>query len=128
MKTKIFLSFFVMVAITFIGLARPSQPADSNTAILSGNDGLMTETQNSTQAESAQEKQEKKKTEKAKKKESKEKQDKKKKITKVSKNGKKAYVSLWVGKDDKGKKITLTGKPFVIIKKGHPEKGIALCN
>jgi beta-lactamase regulating signal transducer with metallopeptidase domain len=126
MKTKILLSVFVMAAITFIGLARPAQSAASNTAIFMDNAELMTEIQNSTQAESIQEEQEKKKTEKAEKKESTEKQDKKSEITWILKDGKKVHVSILVGKDEKGNKIIVTGKPVMIVKEGHPEKGIIL--
>lgn len=111
MKTKILLSLSVTAAITFIGLARPAQSKASNTAIFSDNDKLMTETRNTTRAENPQEKQDKKKTEKEEKKESKE---------------KKAYVSVGVVKDDEEKKIVLTGKPFVVIKKEHPEKDVVL--
>ncbi|MDH5743454.1 MAG: M56 family metallopeptidase [Candidatus Aminicenantes bacterium] len=126
MKTKILLSVFVMAAITFIGLARPAQSAASNTAIFLDNAELMTEIQNSTQAESVQEEQEKKKTEKAEKKEPTEKQDKKSEITWILKDGKKVHISLLVDKDEKGNKIIVTGKPVIIVKEGHPEKGIVL--
>jgi beta-lactamase regulating signal transducer with metallopeptidase domain len=112
MKTKILLSLSVIAAITFIGLARPAQSTASSTAIFSDNNELMTEIQNTTQAESSQEKQEKKKTEKEKKKESTE---------------KKAHVSVSIVKDDKEKKIIVTGQPIVVIKKDHPEKEIVLC-
>lgn len=111
MKTKILLSFFVIAAITFIGLARPAQSTAFNTAIFSDSAEIMTEIQNTPQTETQQEKQEKKKTEKEKKKESTE---------------KKAYVPIKVVTDDKEKKIVLTGKPFVIIKKEHPKKDIVL--
>jgi hypothetical protein len=112
MKTKILLSLSVIAAITFIGLARPVQSTASSTAIFSDNNELMTEVQNTTQAESSQEKQEKKKTEKEEKKKSAE---------------KKEYVSINIVKDDKEKKTIVIGKPVVVIKKEHPEKGIALC-
>jgi len=92
MKTKILLSVLVMAAITFIGLARPAQSAASNSAIFMDNAELMTEIQNSTQAESIQEEQEKKKTEKAEKKESTEKLDKKSEITWILKDGKKVHI------------------------------------
>ncbi|NIM57727.1 MAG: hypothetical protein GTO16_02130, partial [Candidatus Aminicenantes bacterium] len=111
MKTKILLSLFVIAAITFIGLARPAQSTAFNAAIFSDNEEIVTETQNTAQAENEQQKQEKKKAEKEEKKESEE---------------KKAYVSIGVVKDDKEKKIVLTGKPFVVIKKEHPEKDVVL--
>ncbi len=126
MKTKILLSFCVMAAITFIGLARPVQSAASNTAVFLDNDELITEIQNSTQAESIQEEQEKKKTEEAEKKECAEKQKKKGEMTWILKDGKKVHVSLLVDKDEKGHKIIVTGKPVMILKEGHPEKGIIL--
>jgi hypothetical protein len=111
MKTKILLSLSVMVAITFIGLARPAQSTASSAAIFPDNDEFMTEIQNTTQAENPQEKQEKKKTEKEKKKESTE---------------KKASVSIGVAKDDKEKKFIFIKDPIVIIKKDHPDKEIIL--
>jgi beta-lactamase regulating signal transducer with metallopeptidase domain len=107
MKTKILLSLSVIAAITFIGLARPAQSTASNAAIFPDNTESMTEIQNTTQAEKQQEKQEKKKTEKEEKK---------------GTEKKKAYTTVSVVKDDKEKKIILTGKPFVVIKKGQSEK------
>jgi len=126
MKTKILLSFCVMAAITFIGLARPAQSAASNTAAFLDHAEFSAEIQNSTQAESTQEEQEKKKTEEAKKKESTEKQKKKGEMTWILKDGRKVHVSLLVDEDEKGNKIIVTGKPVMILKEDHPEKGIVL--
>jgi beta-lactamase regulating signal transducer with metallopeptidase domain len=94
MKTKILLSFSVLAAITLIGLARPAQSAASKTAILLDNNELMTEIQNSPQAENIQEEQEKKKAEEKEKKESTEKQKKKGEITWILKDGKKVHILL----------------------------------
>jgi len=124
MKTKILLSFFVIAAITFIGLVRPSQSAASNEAVFSDDDTHLTEINNPIQAEKRQEKQEKQEKKEAEKKESAEKQEKKKELTCISKDEK--AIHIWIGEDDKGNKITITGKPVVIIKKDHPEKGIVL--
>ena len=124
MKTKILLSFSVMAAITLIGLARPAQSSASNAVFLMDNNELMTEIQNSPQAEDIQEEQEKKKAEEKEKKESTEK--KKGEITWILKDGKKVHVSLHVDKDEKGNKIIVTGEPVIILKEGHPEKGIVI--
>ncbi len=121
MKTKILLSFFVIAAITFIGLVRPSQSAASNEVVFSDNDTHLSEIHDPIQVENRQEKQEKKEAEK---KESAEKQEKKKELTCISKDEK--AIHIWLGEDEKGRKITITGKPVVIIKKDHPEKGIVL--
>jgi beta-lactamase regulating signal transducer with metallopeptidase domain len=125
MKTKILLSFFVIAAITFIGLARPAQSSASNVAFSMDNNELMTEIQSTPQAEDIQEEQEKKKEEEEKgKKESTEK--KQGEITWILKDGKKVHVSLIVDKDKKGNNIIVTTKPFVTIKEDYPEKGIVL--
>lgn len=124
MKTKILLSFFVIVAITFIGLVRPSQSAASNEAVLLDNDTHLAEIYSPVQAEKRQEKQEKQEKKETEKKESAENQEKKKELTCISKDGK--AIHIWIGEDEKGNKITITGEPVVIIKKDHPEKGIVL--
>jgi beta-lactamase regulating signal transducer with metallopeptidase domain len=127
MKTKIFLSFFVIAAITFIGLARPSQSAASSGKIFPDKDTVLTDTQNSYQDEIVQEKQkkqEKKKTKKVDKKESQKKKDSKKGVIHVSKDGKPAYINIWISKDANTKHIHFEGKPFIYLKKHFPEKDI----
>jgi beta-lactamase regulating signal transducer with metallopeptidase domain len=126
MKTKILLSFLVVAAITFIGLARPAQSSASSTAISLDNNELMTEIQNSPQAENIQEEQQKKKTEAKEEKESIEKQKKKGEITWILKEGKKVHISFKVDMDEEGNKIIVTGKPILIVKEDQPEKGLIL--
>ena len=127
MKTKIFLSFFVILAITIVGMARPSRPTASNEKIFPDKDTVLTDTQNSPQDEivqEKQEKQEKKKSKKVDKQESKEKKDSKKGVIHVSKDGKLTYINIWISKDAKTKKIHLVGKPFIYLKKHFPEKDV----
>jgi len=126
MRTKILLSFFIIVAVSFIGLARPSQSAASTETVVVSKDNSLTEIQNPPQAEGVQEEQKKKETKKADKEKSADEKDKKKKIERVLKDGKPAKVSVCVGKDEKAKKIIITGKPFVFIKEEDPEKGLVL--
>jgi beta-lactamase regulating signal transducer with metallopeptidase domain len=127
MKTKILLSFFAIAAIAFIGLARPAQSAASSAAVITESAPVIEEIQTTIQTEKTQEeqekKQEKKKTEKAEKKETEEEQE-KKEITWVSKDGKTHKIIIFIGKDEEGNTITLKEKPYVIVKKGDPEKKI----
>ena len=124
MKTKILLSIFVIAAITFIGLARPSQSAASSGKIFPDKDTVLTETQNPPQNEIVQKKQEKKKTKKVDKKEPQKKKDSKKGVIHVSKDGKPAYINIWISKDANTKHIHFEGKPFIYLKKHFPEKDI----
>jgi len=126
MKTKILLSFSIMAAITFIGLARPAQSEASKPAISLDHNELMTEIQNLSPVEDIQEEQEKEKTEEKKEKESTEEQKKKGEISWILKDGKKVHISLKVDKDEKGNKIIVTGEPVIIVKEEHPEKGLIL--
>ncbi len=128
MRTKILLSFFIVLAVAFIGLARPTQSAASPEKDVSSRDTSLTEIQNPPQAEEGQEKEEKKETKKAEKEKSadEEEKDKKKKIIRVSKDEKAEKVSICIGKDGKERKIIVTGKPFVTVKKGDTEKVLAL--
>lgn len=126
MRTKILLSFFIIAAVVFIGLARPSQSVASTETVVSSSDTSLTETKKPAQTEGVQEEQEKKEKKKAEKEESEDKKDKKKAVKWVSKDEKPAKVSIWIDKDDKERKIIVTGKPFVTLKKGEYEKGLVL--
>ncbi len=126
MRTRILLSFFIIVAVVFIGLARPSQSVASTETVVSSRDTTLTETKNPPRAEGVQEEQEKKETEKAEKEKSAVEKEKKKAVKWVSKEEKPAKISVWIDKDDKAKKIIVTGKPFVFVKKGDSEKGVVL--
>jgi beta-lactamase regulating signal transducer with metallopeptidase domain len=126
MRTKIILSFFIIAAAVFIGLARPSQSVASTETVVSSKDTTLAETQNPPRAEGVQEEQEEKETKKAEKEKSADEKEKKKKVKWVSKDDKPAKISIWIDKDEKAKKIIVTGKPFVFVKKGSSEKGLVL--
>jgi len=127
MKTKIILTFLVILAITIIGLARPSPTAAFSEKTVLSKDISLAGIHHPNQEKNVQEKQEKKKKSgKADKKESKEKKDKEKKITWVTKEGKSGCVEVHIIKGDEIKKINLEGKTITIINKDVPEKTYTL--
>jgi len=126
MRTKILLSFFIIVAVALIGLARPSQSVASTGAVMSGSDNSVAEIQNLHQPEGIQEEPERKEIEKAEEEKSADEKAEKKDKDETLKDEKPAKVSIWIDKDEKERKIIVTGKPFVFVKKGDSEKGLVL--
>ncbi|TET74926.1 MAG: M56 family metallopeptidase, partial [Candidatus Aminicenantes bacterium] len=118
MKTKIMLSFTVILVITVIGLARPSHTAAYSEKSFSCKDILPSETNQTFQDNNVQEKQEKKESEKSKKKKSTDTKDKKKEIKWITKEGKSGCVEVHIIKGGKPYKInSIAGKSFSIIRK-----------
>lgn len=127
MKTKIMLSFTVILVITVIGLARPSHTAAYSEKSFSCKDILPSETNQTFQDNNVQEKQEKKESEKSKKKKSTDTKDKKKEIKWVTKKGKSGCVEVHIIKGGKPYKInSIAGKSFSIIRKDDEVKVIRL--
>jgi beta-lactamase regulating signal transducer with metallopeptidase domain len=124
MKTKIFVSSFIFIAIAFIGTARPSQSAAVLEDDLAPDKTVLTEAQVQETEVDMQEQQEKKKTEETAKKESEEKE--KKTIQWAGKEGESFTIVIAPGKEGEEKTITVVGHPDIRIEKSDDKKTITL--
>ncbi len=124
MKTKILFSSLIIMTITFIGLARPSQSEAFTNEIISQENAVLADSQNVSQETTAQEKQVKKTTKKTEKKESEEKTD--KKLTWVSEDGKKIEFIISTDEEGEIKLSKIDGDMLIQIGKDSDEKKFTL--
>jgi len=126
MKTKIMLSFLVILAVSVIGLARPSTSEAKNDLEFAKKDIFLTDSPDLFQETEAEKKQEKKQSDKTEKKETQEKKDKKEKVKYITVDIKKGPIEIVITEGKETKTIKFENEPIVIIKKGTPENKITL--
>jgi uncharacterized coiled-coil protein SlyX len=117
MKTKILLSFLLIMAVTLIGMARPSHSAANYEKSFANNPKALSETQDSQQSDAAEVEQEEKQADKTEKKDSKSKEEKKKTIKWTAKSGAEGPIEVIIYEGDKVKKLKLEDHPVIFIEK-----------